>query len=539
MQTMDLLNQPEEKEVTDYLTLMNSLTLGKRKNREEIPLSVIAGSHQKNKTMTSLDRSQVCDTNSQTQTSSKISVVDSISKEKDLKPFWNDACRVISSHLLSHTEIDSVGLGLKSLNTLSTKMVEKSWFSTNLTHHQNLNLPQTSLQSFMSSLAVCTDSEGTLTKSRRIRIYPTKEQKIRFKGWFGVSRLFYNNTIDHYNNPDKDTINWMGVAKGLTDRLCEDYVKTTPYQVKKIAVKDGYQSFITNVRKTKKTGRGFKLGFRSKKNPVQSCYIPKTAVKDEGIYHTIAGKLKYSERLGLVNKDCRLIYDNGRWFISIPTEYGRKMFIENQEDIIAIDPGVRSFVSLFSAKGVYGHIGKTDFSTIQRLCDHMDKLISRMTLEKNKLKKDSMRRALMRVRHKLRDLTDELHNKVIMFLVKNFKVVVYPEFDVSNMVVKGRRRLNRKSARNMLNWGFYKFSEKLKRKCDEYGVKLIRICEAYTSRTNSFTGEVMNIGSKKQFTYMGKPIDRDINGARNILIRALRDGSATSWDTGGCLVQNL
>ena len=36
-----------------------------------------------------------------------------------------------------------------------------------------------------------------------------------------------------------------------------------------------------------------------------------------------------------------------------------------------------------------------------------------------------------------------------------------------------------------------------------------------------------------------KPVDGDINGARNILIRALRDGSATSWDTGGCLVQNL
>jgi putative transposase len=321
-----------------------------------------------------------CDTNSQMPISSKISVADSTLKEKVLKPFWNDACTVIGSHLLSHTEIDSVGLGLNLSNTLSSKMVEKSWFSTNLTHRQNQNLPQTCLQSYMSSLAVCMDSEGTLTKSRRIRIYPTKEQKIRFKGWFGVSRLFYNNTIDHYNNPDKDTINWMGVAKGLTDGLTQDYVKTTPYQVKKIAVKDGYQSFITNVRKTKKTGKEFKLGFRSKKNPVQGCYIPKTAVKDEGIYHTIAGKLKYSERLGLVNKDCRLIYDNGRRFISIPTEYSRKMFIENQEDIIAIDPGVRSFVSLFSAMGVYGHIGKTDFSTIQRLgiCSENPSVLNRV-----------------------------------------------------------------------------------------------------------------------------------------------------------------
>lgn len=62
-------------------------------------------------------------------------------------------------------------------------------------------------------------------------------------------------------------------------------------------------------------------------------------------------------------------------------------------------------------------------------------------------------------------------------------------------------------------------------KCAEYGVKLIRSNEAYTSKTNSFNGEVFNVGSRKCFKYDGIKIDRDINGARNIMLRAMRDSS--------------
>ncbi len=463
----------------------------------------------------------------------------SVSGGGDFKPFWDDACGVISSHLLPHTKIDSVGSASMLSNTLLDRTVEKSWFSTNLRYHQNQNLPKTHIQSLICSQPVCTDSEGTRTLSRKIRIYPTKHQKVLFNKWFGVSRLFYNKAVDHFNNPEKETVNWMGIAKGLTDTLTQDYIKEVPYQIKKIAVKDSYMSFITNVRKTKKTGKGFTLRFRSRKSPVQSCFIPKSAVKDSGIYYTIAGKLKYSERVGLVDKDCRLTHDNGRWFIIVPVKQSRKISIENQDDIIAIDPGVRSFVSLFSAGGVYGHIGKGDFSVIQRHCHHADRLISKITQEKNRLKKVSLKRALMRIKHRIKDIVKEIHNKVIVYLVKNFKVVVYPNFDVSGMVIKGTRRLGSKTVRNMLNWGFYSFAQKLESKCAEYGTVLVRTCEAYTSRTNSFNGQIMNIGSKKEFRHEGKVVDRDINGARNILIRALRDGSAIGCDTDGCLVQNL
>jgi hypothetical protein len=47
-------------------------------------------------------------------------------------------------------------------------------------------------------------------------------------------------------------------------------------------------------------------------------------------------------------------------------------------------------------------------------------------------------------------------------------------------------------------------------------------CEAYTSKTCSFCGKIHNIGSKKILKYScGITVDRDLNGARGILLRAL------------------
>ncbi len=47
--------------------------------------------------------------------------------------------------------------------------------------------------------------------------------------------------------------------------------------------------------------------------------------------------------------------------------------------------------------------------------------------------------------------------------------------------------------------------------------------EAYTSKTASWTGEMKNIGGAKFITSGGITVERDINGARGIFLRALTD----------------
>ena len=51
------------------------------------------------------------------------------------------------------------------------------------------------------------------------------------------------------------------------------------------------------------------------------------------------------------------------------------------------------------------------------------------------------------------------------------------------------------------------------------------VCEAYTSKTVSWTGEVKKIGGAKRIksNLDGQVMDRDWNGARGIFLRALGD----------------
>lgn len=78
----------------------------------------------------------------------------------------------------------------------------------------------------------------------------------------------------------------------------------------------------------------------------------------------------------------------------------------------------------------------------------------------------------------------------------------------------------------MMTFSHYKFKNFLKHKAFEYGKKVVDVCEAYTSKTHPETGEIMNIGGAKTIKLSNKEVvDRDINGARNIMLRALTDSS--------------
>ena len=445
--------------------------------------------------------------------------------EKDYKPFWNDSCEIIGSHLLSHAQIDSAVL--ESASYLS-KIVDDSWFLTERKFHQNGNSQKTYLRPYSDSLVNCTDLGDTQIKVRKIRIYPTQQQKILFKQWFGVARKFYNETLTIYKN-GSDKV-WHKVYQDIAEQNKEhDYIKSTPYQVKKIAVKDYRKALSISKIKAKKFGKPFEMKFKSKKNPKQSCYIPKKAISSYGIYYTIAGKLKMKERAWFENEDikaCRLTLEFGKWFIVIPKEI-KTAPIENQEGVVAIDPGVRTFAIYFSTEGYFGKLGQGAFDRILKLNLKIDKLISKLNKETDKHKKSNLKRSIFNIRFKIRNLIDELHWKTIKFFTSRFKVIIFPPFNVSEMIKKSKRKLSKKVVRSMNCFRFYEFKERLKLKCKENGVTFVESSEAFTSKTNSFTGELMeNLGSKEKFMFNNVSVDRDINGARNILIRAMRDASA-------------
>lgn len=345
-----------------------------------------------------------------------------------------------------------------------------------------------------------------------------------------MSRKFYNEALVIYKNGSKKF--WDKVYKDIAEQNKDkDYIKSVPYQIKKVSVKDYTKALSINKKKAKISGKPFEMKFKSKKNPKQSCYIPKTAISSSGIYYTIAGKLKMKERQWFENEDindCRLVLEHGKWFIVIPKEI-KTTPIDNQEGVVAIDPGVRTFATYFSTEGYFGKLGKGAFERILKLNLKIDKLLSKISLEKDRNKKANLKRKVLNLRFKIRNLIDELHWKAIKFFTSRFKVIIFPPFNVSEMVKKSKRKLSKKVVRAMYCFRFFEFKERLKLKCKENGVTFIESSEAFTSRINSFTGELIkNLGGKKSFEFDNISVDRDINGARNILIRAMRDASAYS-----------
>ena len=77
---------------------------------------------------------------------------------------------------------------------------------------------------------------------------------------------------------------------------------SVPYQVKRTAVRDACRA-MSNVKTFNlelkshqahgnRADEAFaQLGYRSRQNPKQSCYIPDDAVTEHGVYHTMLGPL--------------------------------------------------------------------------------------------------------------------------------------------------------------------------------------------------------------------------------------------------------
>ncbi|NEQ11740.1 MAG: transposase [Moorea sp. SIO4E2] len=368
----------------------------------------------------------------------------------------------------------------------------KSWFSTSLKAVEDPNSQRIFSESFTSSLVGFTDSESTGQKSKKIRIFLNAEQRSIIRKWFGVSRYVFNKTVKILQNGEIKA-NWKAIKTGILNDLPE-WCKAVPYQIKSIGIKDACTAVRESKKKYKKTGQINRVRFRSRKNPVQSCYIPKSAVSEKGVYHTKLGTLTFSESLPDNRGDCRLTSTNGDYYLTVPHQTTQTK-ADNQGRVVAIDPGVRTFLTFFSENSV-GKIGHGDFSRIQRLCTHLDNLLSKIS-KASRNQKRRMRKAARRIIIRIQNLINELHHKAARFLVDHFDVILLPTFETSEMSKKGKRKIRSKTVRNLLTFSHFRFKEFLKHKASETGKIVVDVCEAYTSKTVSWTGEIVNIGGSK------------------------------------------
>jgi putative transposase len=537
-----------KKDHTDTTTSVHTLNNNRTSINQLLPKSnenqfATVESHQETKRMTLNDKFSICSPFTQNMTLLQTLEADLTSRGRVLKPFWNALSVETSKKLWLPTKTDSADLALNSFNTSSQSIVEdKSWFSTILHTPQKPSLPTTFFKYLQSSQPASTDSESTNVRSKRIRLFPDKNQKDTLKEWFGITRWFYNRTIDYIetrrqNNESFQT--FQTVRNNLRNKetrkfdIPEWINHKLPSKVIVGAIEDCCNAYKSSFAKYKSSKNPFTIHYRTKKSGLQSLNLELGCFgKNNAILPTFLGKnLKVQFKknhktvnlcdMEAINHGCRLVSeDNGRlYFLMIPTDVkvDEKQVNSN---VISLDSGIRTFLTGYSPSHHVIEIGSNTGEHLLKYLDRQDMLHSVMSAQNNKRKLTRYRRRYGMISRRLTHLTDDLHWKSIKYLTNHYGLVVLSDFRVSELIKL--KKLNRKSKRIMTLQSHYKFRVRLEQKCKQKGVQLYVVDESYTSKTCTNCGSLhSNLGGSKEYRCVncGISLDRDVNGARNIFIK--------------------
>ncbi|VBB18971.1 putative transposase [Yasminevirus sp. GU-2018] len=444
------------------------------------------------------------------------------------------------------------------------------------------------------------DSNVKINKSivcRKIRIYPTEEQKIFFNKCFGTSRYIYNKGVKHINNSvqlnnekireysevgciflgadedghetqccsriDKSDKYFCSVHKSKQDRWSgyridtslatirgrvlvndkdmdksERWQKDVPYDTRQLILKDligGFKSATSN--KIRGNVKEFKMRYKSRKDTTQIFHINKKAITPElEIFKTrkigalrVRSKMKrwLTNNIKSIESDCKIIKYRGEQYYLLLSIVKSSPVTKIPFDAVSLDPGVRTFQTFYSPNGLTGKIGE-DFAhkSIMKTAIKIDKLDSGADTTNNWRTRRNIRARQALLRTKIKNVVTDLHWKTVNFLCNNFKTIITSHFETKNMTAKEGRCINNKSVRMMLGLSHYAFKQKLLERAKQKGNHVMIVDESYTSKTCGRCGEIKeDLKGDKMFKCdkCGLKIDRDTNGARNIMIRTLTE----------------
>jgi putative transposase len=358
--------------------------------------------------------------------------------------------------------------------------------------------------------------------TKKIRIYPENEEY--FHRATTAFRRAYNLSVESLNKNGK--ADKPKIVAQVIEELSFNTNKI-PYDLVGEAVRRASNEY----NKTKK--KRSKLHFMSYKYSPHHFQIIK--FKKE-IWKKFLGKFSYAEDIPdeALLKVASVHYQNGEWYICVQKHIDLESTINKNGNIVALDPGIRTFQTSYSENQA-NKFGCNFFSSrIFPSLLKVDKLYGKRQNLENVRKeyghtqwfKDRMKyyeKQINRTKARINHLINDLHHKVAYTLVKDYDIILLPTFESSQMVERQGRKINSKVVRSMLGLKHYQFKLLLKWYARKYGKVVIDVNEAYTSKT--YNGRIIKVGSKEHFKVKLKNknklkvIDRDINGARNILLR--------------------
>lgn len=335
----------------------------------------------------------------------------------------------------------------------------------------------------------------------------------------GTTRYVYNRCLDDIRSGADRNFYILRNKHviSLNNPIVNKWETETPKDIRAGGIQDLIGAFKTcssNFRKGNVSS--YRIRHRSKKKEA-SIVIPKTAVKIQNrkivIYpRYISTGIRASKDKSLEQPEstCRLKMENSRFYLIIPKNVRKKRAFSHME--CGIDPGIRKFQTIYGNDKVLKIEPKKEY--LEKLKFQLD--LFRSLRSKNK-KNRRFKRRMTRTQENISNLVDDVHFKAIAYITKNYDKIYLPRFESQELM----GNLSKSSNRTLNTWKHFKFRQRLSSKIEEYPLKQLIICtEEYTSKTCGNCGELNYLlGSKEIFACpkCDLIIDRDINGARNIL----------------------
>lgn len=286
------------------------------------------------------------------------------------------------------------------------------------------------------------------------------------------------------------------------------------------------------------TGQGFRypeqLKFKTKKQGGVSITIHGdnfTYLREERkliFYPIFLGKEGISIKTDLIKAgvdgfdySAKLCLHHGHYYLMMPRHVSTQP--SAPERVCALDPGVRTFMTSYDVEGQALEISP-DQSHLHQRKRKIEKLQSSLAKEKNKNTRRRLKKQIDDLYRRISNCVNDLHHKTAKMLAQSYKYVLVPEFQTSEMVRKEKRKIGPRTSNDMLTLNHYKFRQILDQKMKLHQGHMVQCTEEYTSKTCGACGRLNHyLRRKKIFScpYLNCKVqlDRDINGARNILIK--------------------
>lgn len=415
------------------------------------------------------------------------------------------------------------------------------------------------------------------TKCRSALLDLDEDQRHVLKRWMGSARGTYNLCVRHVmklSHEDRKQVTLQELRNDFVYSTCQalkDFpgLAKTPGEVRDTAAREFWSAFTTNMkRKEKNPEFKFAMKYRKKKDKSEvigllakfykNCVPYTTFWNYEGL--SLKPLVSYKHRLPLkLDHDSKIVRKRDQFFLSvaldkpeprtgIPKAKSKKdrkkkeseKWLDTQEPkgrivqgpptckVAAVDPGVRTFASIYDPDGKFIEWSSTDNKRFQRLRNHKKDLKNRIEDQTSSIrskKRNRMRKALHRLTDKIRNIVDESHRKLAKYLCESYNVILLPKFETSKMMYGKDAKLSKVTKQDMKTWSHYRFKRWLLHKAQDYPwVNVFIVTEEYTSKTCGMCGHINDkLGGNKTFVcpVCDYTCDRDFNGSRNILLKWL------------------